>query len=318
VRELHVVAVSEDGRHVVLAGKRGATTGGYRVALDDRLAAAVRGDLPRPGEDSHAAPDLSPKEIQARLRSGESAESIALSAGVPVTRVERFAGPVEGEMARMIDAARSSYLVRGRLGRSAVPLGKAVDAVLAQAPTLRPDSVEWSTHRLDDGVWLVTVSWFARKRTRTASWRYDPAAKALASVDPQSAALGFLDPEAPATPPKRRAAAPAKAPARKAPAKKAPAKRAAAKKAPVKKAPAKKAAPAKPVAKKAPAKKAPVARKAAPAAARRTPPPPRRTLRVVPDPEPQRKAAERDGVKSRASVPAWADVLLGTSPGGER
>jgi hypothetical protein len=354
VRELHVVAVSEDGRHVLLGGKRGATKGGFRVALDDRLLAAVRGDLPRPGEDPHAAPELSPKEIQSRLRAGESAESIASSAGVPVLRVERFSGPVQGEMARIIDAARSAYLVRGRLGRSALPLGAAVDAALAQAPSLRPESVEWETHREADGSWLVTVSWFARARTRAASWSYHPPTKAVTAADPTSAALGHRDPDASGAPPKRRTPAVAPEPTR--PARKLPAKKVA-KASKASKAPAKKAAraPAKRATTRAPAKKAPAKRAAAKAPARRatktpakkassakiavtkravTPPPAKkaparkapaakaaRVLRVVPDPTPRRKpktAAERDGVTSRAAVPAWADVLLGTSPGGKR
>ena len=340
VRELHVVAVSEDGRHVLLAGRRGATTSGFRVALDDRLAAAVRGDLPRPGDEPEG-PELTPKEIQARLRAGESAESIARSANVPVTRVERFAGPVQGEMARMIDAARSSYLVRGRLGRSAVPLGVAFDLALAQTPSLRPDSDEWEAQREDDGSWLVTVTWFARARSRTAAWRYSPSLRTITAVDPHSAALGYVDPDAPARVPSRRAAAPV-APTKR-PAKKAPKK--AAKKAPAKKAPAKKAAPAKATAKKAPSTKAAPARTAVKKAAKRAPatkavqkPAPKRAaptkaaakkapakkvraLRVVPDPEPRRTrktAAERDGVKTRATVPGWADVLLGTSPGRDR
>lgn len=360
MRDLHVVAVSEDGRHVLLAGRRGATKGGFRVALDERLTAAVRGDLPRPGEDPHAAPELTPKEIQARLRAGESAESIALSAGVPVPRVERFSGPVQGEMARMIDAARTAYLVRGRLGRSAVPLGVAVDVALAATPSLRADSVDWQTRRDDEGRWLVTVTWFARARARSASWLYHPPTKTVTALDPASAALAHADPDSPAAAPRRRTAAapvtrtparkkpaakktPAKrAVAKKAPAKKAPAKRAVAKRAPAKKAPVKKAVATKAPVKKAVAKKAPVKKavakkapaKKAPAkrvAAKKVAPPPGRAvraLRVVPDPEPPRTtptgrtarpartgrtAAERDGVASRASVPGWADVLLGTS-----
>ena len=84
MRELHVVAVSEDGRHIVLAGTKGATKGGFRVALDARLLAAVRGELPRPGEPEVRPSTLTPREIQDRLRAGESEEQIARSAGVPV------------------------------------------------------------------------------------------------------------------------------------------------------------------------------------------------------------------------------------------
>ncbi len=365
MRELHVVAVSEDGRHVLLAGTRGATSGGFRVALDDRLASALRGDLPRPGEVAPHVSELTPKQIQARLRTGEPAESIAASAGVPVARVERFAGPVEGEMARMIDAARAAFLVRGRLGRSAAPLGHTVDAAIQAAPSLRPDSAEWSTLREESGSWLVTVTWYARGRSRRASWRYAPSLQTVTALDPVSATMGYAGSEAAAAP--RRPAATGVAvtstPARSAPARKkvpaksaAPAKAAAAKAAAAKAAAkpatrrgAAKATPAKVAPAKAAVKKSSVARaavdkaavdKAAPkagskAGSKTTKPGPRarapRTLTVVPDPEPltqrptarERQApaagkrigpAGRQGAKTRAAVPGWADVLLGTNP----
>ena len=341
MRELHVIAVSEDGRHVLLAGTRGATSGGFRVALDDRLAAALRGDLPRPGEVGPHVSELTPKQIQARLRTGEPAESIAASAGVPVARVERFSGPVEGEMARMIDAARAAFLVRGRLGRSAAPLGQTVDAAIQAAPSLRPDSAEWSTLREESGSWLVTVTWYAWGRSRRASWRYVPSLKTVTALDPVSATMGYAGSEAAAAP--RRSAATGVAvtstPTRRAPArKKVPATRAAAGKAAPAKAAARRAA-AKPAVRRGAAKAAAArsaADKAPPKAGSKTAKPgtrPRapRTLTVVPDPEPltprptarerqgptagkRNGPAGREGAKSRASVPGWADVLLGTTP----
>ena len=73
--------------------------------------------------------------------------------------------------------------------------------------------------------------------------------------------------------------------------------------------------------KAAPVKKTAPVKKAAP----RTAPTKARALRVVPDPTPTPRvnkrtdtAADRDGVKARASVPGWADVLLGTTPGSDR
>ncbi len=361
MRELHVVAVSEDGRHVLLASRRGTTAVSYRVALDDHLMAAVRGDLPRPGEDPTAASALSPKEIQARLRAGESAADIARSAGVPVTRVERFSGPVQGEMARVIDAARSAYLVRGRLGRSLLPLGRAVDRALDEAAGLRPDSVDWQTRRAPEGHWLVTVQWFSRARLRSASWRYDPVTREVTGVDSAAAALAHaVEEEAPRrrgdakpTTPAAKKVASAKAPAKqtaKAPAKKAPATKTSTKKTPAKKAPATKTSTKKTPAKKAPATKSPAKKtpaakgpaKKGPASKALSPKAPagtsvdakapakrasasRRGLRVVPDPTPRSRTAaqtpstaERDGVRTRASVPAWADVLLGTTPGADR
>ena len=60
MRELYVVALSEDGRSVVLATSREAAAGGFRVAIDERLTKAVRGDLPRAGEQQSRESALTP------------------------------------------------------------------------------------------------------------------------------------------------------------------------------------------------------------------------------------------------------------------
>lgn len=193
MRELHVIALSEDGRCVLLATSRDAKNGGFRVALDDRLAAALRGDLARPGEVRPRDSTLTPREIQARLRAGESSEQIAAAAGVAVARVERFSGPVLSERSRMIDNARAAVLIRGRRGPSAVALGEAVDEQLAQTASLRADSIAWSTRREEVGSWLVEVSWFARGRTRLGRWRYDPVGLSVQALDPASAALAHRE-----------------------------------------------------------------------------------------------------------------------------
>jgi hypothetical protein len=276
--------LSEDGRSVLLGTSKSAKTGGFSLALDARLAAALRGDLPRPGEQEVRDTGVSPKEIQARLRAGESPEQIANAAGVPVARVERFAGPVLSERDRIIDEARAAYVSRNRRGPSLLPLGDAVDAALAETSSLRPDSVTWTARRLESGHWLVQVAYVARARSRTAAWVYEPHTRAITASDAASAALGHVgdesSPRGSAAKPRRKAAAPKAAPAKKAnkakpaakakpkvakaaaktPAKpkatKAPSKKTAAKKAGAQKTVAKKAVAKKAVARTAPAKKA--------------------------------------------------------------
>ena len=282
MRELHVVALSEDGRHAVLATTPGAGRGGFRLALDDTLAAALRGELNRPGDTAARGSDLSVKDIQNRLRAGESADDIARSAGLPLARVERFAGPVLSERARTIDAARAAHVSRGRRGRSLLPLGEAVDAALDASSGLRQDSVEWSTRRDDEGRWVVRVSWVARARSRTASWTWHPASRVLTAADPASAAMGHSGPAL------RSAAQPKTAPRKAAATKTAPPKAAPRKAAATKAAPRKSAATKTTPTKATPTQAAPV--KAAPAQGTRT------------------KA------RARASVPGWADVLLSTAP----
>jgi hypothetical protein len=196
VRQLHVVALSEDGRSVLLAPSKSAKEGAFSLSLDAKLAAALRGDVPRLGEQQAREVGVSPKEIQARLRAGESVEQIANAAGVPAARVERFAGPVLSERERIIDEARAGYVNRNRRGTSQLPLGDAVDAALAETSGLRPESVTWTARRLDSGHWLVQVSYVARARTRTASWVYEPHTRSVTASDAPSAALGHVGEEA--------------------------------------------------------------------------------------------------------------------------
>lgn len=227
VRELHVVAVSEDGRHLVLASSRDATRGTHRVAIDARLTAAVRGDLSqrrararrRPQLPDPAASGPSPvsvREMQARLRAGESPEQIAAAAGLPVERVARFAGPVLSEREKIIERARATPLSSSRRGPSALPLGEVVELHLRQMASLRPDSVRWTTRREEAGTWLVEVGYVARARARSGSWRFDPATGTLVAADTVSSALGHsdtLEPAAPATPARPRSTASGRRPA---------------------------------------------------------------------------------------------------------
>ena len=194
MRDLHVVAVSEDGRHVVLATRRNARTGQFRVAVDERLAGALRGEAPSP--EVPAPAPVSPREIQARLRAGESVDQIARSAGVPLDRVERYAGPVLAERERVVAGGRVAFVQRPRLGPSSLPLGEAVERNLADNPAYQPDSARWSARREDSGGWVVELSWSARGRRRTSGWRYDLRTGELSPVDPSSAALGHVPADA--------------------------------------------------------------------------------------------------------------------------
>lgn len=336
MRQLYVVALSEDGRSVLLATSRSAKTGGFSVAIDDRLAAALRGDLPRPGEAQVRDSGVTPKEIQARLRAGESPEQIAASAGVPVSRVERFAGPVLSERERIIEEARATYVGRSRRGPSTLPLGDAVDAALAETSGLRPESVTWTARRLESGHWLVQVSYVARARTKTSSWVYEPHTRSITASDAASAALGHAGDAPLARKPAAKRPAVKKPAVKKPAAKKALAKKPAAHKPAAKQPLAKKAAAPKPA--KQPARKAAPAPKAAPKAAakaaakrpvkkaaprKRAAPASPPTLRVVPPPPaeptpPPKRIENKRAAGERAHVPDWADVLLGAAPHRDR
>ena len=75
MRQLEVVAVSDDGTYVLLASDENAARATHAVRIDNRLQAAIRGELD--DSDERRESELSPRDIQARLRAGESAEEVA-------------------------------------------------------------------------------------------------------------------------------------------------------------------------------------------------------------------------------------------------
>jgi hypothetical protein len=189
VPELRVVAVSSDGARLVL---KAADATEYTLPIDERLRAAVRGDRPRLGQidvESH----LRPRDIQARIRAGATAEEVAQLAGIAVERVRRFEGPVLAERAFMAERARKTAI--RRQGESTGPqLGDAV----AERLLLRgaeKDSAAWDSWRRDDGTWEVVLGFRADGRTFRACWTYDPPRRLVQANDDEARALIGEGPE---------------------------------------------------------------------------------------------------------------------------
>ena len=110
--QLHVLGVSDDGAALLLGtSDNGKVT--HRVPVDDRLRAAVRGQLSASHPD-RVESALPPREIQARLRAGETEEAVAKAAGVPLARVLPYAAPVLAERQRIVDEARAVVVSRSR------------------------------------------------------------------------------------------------------------------------------------------------------------------------------------------------------------
>jgi DUF3071 family protein len=143
--ELRVVAVSNDGTRLVL---KAADSTEYTLPIDERLRAAVRNDRARLGQievESH----LRPRDMQARIRAGASAEEVAQLAGIPVERVRRFEGPVLAERAFMAERARKTPVRRP--GESTGPqLGEAVAERLLLRGADR-EATLWDSWHQDDG-----------------------------------------------------------------------------------------------------------------------------------------------------------------------
>jgi hypothetical protein len=313
VRELHVLGVSDDGTTLLLASSAVAARPTHGLPLDDRLRAAVRGQLSPPGDRAESA--LPVREIQARLRAGDTPEAVAKAAGLPVARVQPYAVPVLAERARIVDEARAHIVHRSRGADPTRPLGELADAHLADVSGLKPDTVDWTASRRGDGAWVVSLTYAARGGRRSASWLWRPAERELTALDAAASRIG------------NDVAASAKRGAKKAPRSSSTAstggKATARQRAPSRTAATtlRKTASAKPRARGRTAKAAATAGTAAkPAASKRatarrparkpavTAPPP-----VVPPTTTAGDAAAANGRRgaARVPVPSWSDVLLG-------
>ncbi|GAA4897504.1 septation protein SepH [Streptomyces coeruleoprunus] len=183
--ELRVVAVSNDGTRLVL---KAADNTEYTLPIDERLRAAVRNDRPRLGQiEIEVESHLRPRDIQARIRAGASAEEVAQLAGIPVERVRRFEGPVLAERAFMAERARKTPVRRP--GENTGPLlGEAVQERLLLRGAEK-DTVAWDSWRRDDGTWEVLLVYRVAGEVHSASWTYDPPRRLVQAVDAEARAL---------------------------------------------------------------------------------------------------------------------------------
>ncbi|URM89334.1 septation protein SepH [Streptomyces sp. MRC013] len=183
--ELRVVAVSNDGTRLVL---KAADNTEYTLPIDERLRAAVRNDRPRLGQiEIEVESHLRPRDIQARIRAGASAEEVAQLAGISVERVRRFEGPVLAERAFMAERARKTPVRRP--GETAGPqLGEAVQERLLLRGAEK-DTAAWDSWRRDDGTWEVLLVYRVAGEVHTASWTYDPPRRLVQAVDAEARAL---------------------------------------------------------------------------------------------------------------------------------
>jgi hypothetical protein len=178
---LRLTGVSEDGRKLVLVSDAGVE---FTVDLDDRLRDAASGHGPRQGADQVATGQLGrqmestlrPRDIQARIRAGETPDSVAQVAGTSVDKVMPYAAPVLAERAHVAQRAQRASVRRrpteGAATSSARTLGDAVGSHL-RARNIDPDTVDWDAWRREDGRWTLTGAYTSSGRVGAAHFSFD-------------------------------------------------------------------------------------------------------------------------------------------------
>lgn len=189
VTDLRLVAVTPARSHLVLEDD---DSHQFRVPVDERLANALRSpERARPDGSRRDGQleialesQLSPREIQARVRAGHSVDEVAVAAGISTERVERYAVPVLAERAHVVEQAQRAPGRRATDGK-APALAELVEARLAEQK-VSAASLAWDSWRGDDDRWVVSVTYPGTARERVATWSFDPRGRVLAAADDEA------------------------------------------------------------------------------------------------------------------------------------
>ncbi|WP_300680401.1 septation protein SepH [Nocardioides sp.] len=187
-----VASISRDGTRMLLVDADG----------NEMSVAVAPTALPRRSEKTtvNQTPSLRPRDIQARIRSGESPESVAEAAGTSLERIMPFAAPVMAEREHMAGRAQKASVRRQATESTARTLGDAVALQLATTDGVE-DAVEWDAWRRTDGRWALVALYTTAARSGAGEFTFDPPGNYV-SLDNDDARwlVGDLVVEAPAAP----------------------------------------------------------------------------------------------------------------------
>jgi len=127
---------------------------------------------------------LRPRDIQTRIRAGESPEDVAAVAGTSIEKVMVFAAPVLAERAHIARSAQSSSVRRSSADPSSTvrTLGPSASDRLREEG-VDPESVDWDAWRRDDGRWTLVASYHHDGEARRARFSYDQPGHFVAADD---------------------------------------------------------------------------------------------------------------------------------------
>lgn len=170
------------------------------LAIDDALRAAVRRQritkVAQP-QAHNPASELRPREIQRRIRAGETAEDIAKSSGVSVDHVRKYEGPVLAERQYIAELARKQSLRGSTLSENSrgkdnrrTKTSKSLDEIVRHRiqgakVSCEPEWDAWKT----EGCWVVQVKSHIDDDELCAEFEFTPGRSHLEPANDDARAL---------------------------------------------------------------------------------------------------------------------------------
>ena len=177
--DLRLVGRSEDNSELELTDSNGSK---YNLRISDNLRATInQQEKPRLAAvvNMEAQPNFTVKDIQARLRSGESIDAISRTTDWSQEKIEKFAGPILQERAYIIEQAQKVDLRRdGKVSQ----LGEVVFNQLS-THGVDMEEAEWNTHRNFDGSWSLVLHYQNNDGATSANWSFEPAKQTIVALD---------------------------------------------------------------------------------------------------------------------------------------
>ncbi len=159
--------ISRDGDRLIFEAPDGTR---HSALLEEDLKSAIKGTA-----NASARVEISPREIQSRLRQGESVEDLASEMGVPVSNLEPFAAPVLDELRYLLDSALATPIADGN---HMSEFGQVLE---------RDHSGSKSRIYREDEQWVLEVAGDSIMR-----WRFDPKNRHLEPLESSATNLTLL------------------------------------------------------------------------------------------------------------------------------
>ncbi|MEJ1230018.1 MAG: septation protein SepH [Galbitalea sp.] len=157
----------------------------YRLPVDDVLQVKLRQVTPDPSIGAR----LAPREIQAHIRAGMSAEDVATITGAPLAHIQKFEGPVLAEREFVVTTALG---VPVHTALETDPLGQGATfgtAIRARLHDLGATGERWASWKDPTAGWIVKLSFSANQIDHDARWRFDPKKLALDPMNNEAVTL---------------------------------------------------------------------------------------------------------------------------------
>lgn len=180
MQELKVIGV-ENGALLVASddGDR------FRIVIDEVMQSRLRKANPEPVGNQK----LSPREVQAYIRSGMSAEDVAAVTGASLEYIQRFEGPVVAEREHVLSSALGVTVYTANESEDPDEDSTFGGVMRSRLASLEASDVRWASWKEPAGVWIIKLEFTADSIDHDARWSFEPKKLALAPLSSEAVTL---------------------------------------------------------------------------------------------------------------------------------